>query len=78
MLLLLHHLELIPPPPPGIGPPCFRICGQVCHRTGTLYPEQGIPPLYGRLYIYDSSTSLDRRMEHQANADVCGRTVHLI
>ena len=61
-------------PPPGIGPPCFRICGQVCHRTGTLYPEQGIPPLYGQLYIYDSSTSLDRRMEHQANADLCDRT----
>ena len=61
-------------PPPGIGPPCFRICGQVCHRTGTLHPAQGIPPLYGQLYIYDSSTSLNMRMEHRANADVCDRS----
>ena len=22
--------------PPGNGPPCFRICGQICHRSGTL------------------------------------------
>ena len=28
------------------GPPCFRICGQVFHRTGNLRPNQDIPPTY--------------------------------
>ena len=28
-------------PPPGRGPPCFRLCGQVVHRSGTLHPEHG-------------------------------------
>jgi hypothetical protein len=22
-------------PPPGRGPPCFRVCGQICHRSGS-------------------------------------------
>ncbi|XP_057296242.1 uncharacterized protein LOC130625196 [Hydractinia symbiolongicarpus] len=28
-------------PPPGHGPPCFRICGQIWYRVGGLYPPEG-------------------------------------
>ena len=46
-------------PPPGRGPPCFRLCGQVVHRSGTLHPEHGFPPSYSQLYIYDGENALN-------------------
>ena len=54
-------------PPPGYGPPCFRICGQVCHRSGPLHPNRDLPPLYGQLYIYDGGRALRERIENVAN-----------
>ena len=54
-------------PPPGRGPPCFRLCGKVVHRSGTLYPEHGFPPLYSQLYIYDGERALDERMNRHEN-----------
>ena len=54
-------------PPPGRGPPCFRLCGQVVHRSGTLHPEHGFPPSYSQLYIYDGQRALDERMNRNEN-----------
>ena len=45
--------------PMNHGPPCFRICGQVFHRVGSLRPDQDIPPTYCQLYIYNPLTILE-------------------
>ena len=54
-------------PPPGRGPPCFRLCGQIVHRSGTLHPEHGFPPSYSQLYIYDGENALNQRMNRPEN-----------
>ena len=38
-------------PPPGQGPPCFRLCGQVTHCSDGLHPAPGLPPCFSELYI---------------------------
>ena len=53
--------------PPGRGPPCFRLCAQIVHRSGTLYPEHGFPLSYSQLYIYHGERALDERMCHNEN-----------
>jgi len=53
--------------PPGHGPPCFRICGQIYHHSGTLHPPDGKIPVYNQLYIIDTGTALHHRMQQTAN-----------
>ncbi|XP_065640419.1 uncharacterized protein LOC136073017 [Hydra vulgaris] len=50
-------------PPSNRGPPCFRISGQIMHRIGNLRHQQGDPPAYCQLYVYDPNTALNFRME---------------
>ena len=50
-------------PPPGFGPYCFRIHGQIYHRTGGLHPPDGETGQYGQLYILDGSDALSVRAE---------------
>src|SRR5204863_8696006 len=38
----------------GQGVSNFRTHGQVYHRIGPLLPEEGQPPGFAQLYIYDS------------------------
>ncbi|XP_057299455.1 uncharacterized protein LOC130630074 [Hydractinia symbiolongicarpus] len=54
-------------PPPGRGPPCFRICGQIWHRVGGLYPPEGQTPVFNQLYIYKAGRALNERMARQEN-----------
>ncbi|XP_021968097.1 uncharacterized protein LOC110863154 [Folsomia candida] len=54
--------------PPGFGPYCFRVHGQICHLTGTLHPEEGEPRQYAQLYILDPDEANNRRMNEPANA----------
>ena len=37
----------------GGGPIFFKINGQVCHRIGSLLPNEGDTPKYAELYIHD-------------------------
>ena len=53
--------------PPGQGPPCFRICGQIFHRSGNLHPSEGDTPVYNQLYIIDTGTALHHRMQQTTN-----------
>ena len=53
--------------PPGHGPPCFRICGQIYHRSGTLHPPDGEVPVFSQLYIIETNTALNHRMCQTAN-----------
>ncbi|KAF9552571.1 hypothetical protein CPC08DRAFT_617191, partial [Agrocybe pediades] len=53
------------------GPPVFRICGELYHRTGALSTAgETLParPRYAQLYIYEPRAALDMRMS--SNADL--------
>ena len=60
--------------PPGRGPSCFRSCGQIFHRSGTLHSSVGMTPVFNQLYIIENSTSLKHRMMQPANK-LCQRYV---
>ena len=45
----------------GRGPYCFKIHGQVYHRTSALYPNQGDKPRYAQLYILDTQQASRQR-----------------
>ncbi|GAU47108.1 hypothetical protein TSUD_403410 [Trifolium subterraneum] len=47
----------------GKGPPTLRIQGQVCHRIGSLLPEEGEQPKFAQLYIYDTKNEISNRMQ---------------
>ena len=48
-------------PPPGFGPYCFRIHGQIYHRSGTLHPQDGDLRKFGQVYILDGAEALELR-----------------
>jgi hypothetical protein len=54
--------------PPGHGPYCYRIHGQIFHRTATLHPIAGVAPVFAQLYIVDSDQALNHRMKVPANS----------
>ncbi|KAF8072148.1 hypothetical protein FPV67DRAFT_1371020, partial [Lyophyllum atratum] len=47
----------------GNMPPVFRILGDLCHRSGSLTPAPGRPPIYAQLYIYEPRAALEHRMQ---------------
>lgn len=44
------------------GPYVFKINGQVHHRIGSLLPDEGTPPVYAQLYIFDTENEVQNRM----------------
>ncbi|KAK2417432.1 hypothetical protein QL285_039731 [Trifolium repens] len=51
----------------GRGPPNIRIQGQVCHRIGSLLPQDGETPKFAQLYIFDTDNEVQNRMYHFRN-----------
>ncbi|GBM57791.1 hypothetical protein AVEN_90955-1 [Araneus ventricosus] len=49
-------------PPPGTGPYCYRIHGQIYHMVSPLYSDHNKPG-YGQFYVFDPSTATEKRME---------------
>ncbi|KAM0839242.1 hypothetical protein ACQ4PT_060443 [Festuca glaucescens] len=47
----------------GGGPTIFKISGSVCHRIGSLLPEEGKTPKYAELYIYHGGDEADNRIQ---------------
>jgi hypothetical protein len=45
----------------------FRIQGELSHLIGSLRPDQGKPPSYAQLYIYDAQLALAQRMNRNDN-----------
>ncbi|GBO22923.1 hypothetical protein AVEN_119396-1 [Araneus ventricosus] len=43
-------------PPPGTGPYCYRIHGQIYHMVSPLYSDHNKPG-YGQLYVFDASNA---------------------
>lgn len=46
----------------GPGPYVFKINGQVHHRIGSLLPDEGKPPAYAQLYIFDTENEIENRI----------------
>jgi len=47
----------------------FRVQGELCHLIGSLRPDEGQPPSYAQLYIYDSQLALQQRMNRNDDLD---------
>ena len=45
----------------------FRVHGDLCHLIGSLCANEGKPPAYTQLYIYDSQLALAQRMKRNDN-----------
>jgi hypothetical protein len=45
----------------------FCVQGELCHLIGSLRPDEGKPPSYAQLYIYDAQLSLAQRMNRNDN-----------
>jgi hypothetical protein len=45
----------------------FKIAGELCHRSGSLLPEQGQQPCYAQLYIYDPKEAVHNQMRQNDN-----------
>ena len=65
-------------PPPGNGPPCFRIYGQLFHRYGALFPDENQAPNYSQLYIVEPATALNFRMQNPANRNCDPQVMDMI
>ncbi|KAM0851549.1 hypothetical protein ACQ4PT_052350 [Festuca glaucescens] len=47
----------------GGGPNIYKISGNVCHRIGSLLPEEGQAPKFAELYIYHGGDEVDNRIQ---------------
>ncbi|CAK9299942.1 unnamed protein product [Gordionus sp. m RMFG-2023] len=52
----------------GNGPYCFKVHGQIYHRTSNLYPPSNALPTYAQLYVLDTTQAIDKRIHHSANS----------
>ncbi|UYV64563.1 hypothetical protein LAZ67_3001189, partial [Cordylochernes scorpioides] len=68
--------------PPGYGPYCFRIHGQIYHRTGTLHPVGEKPPKFAQLYILDTAEATRERLSipenHGCDENVLNKLAELL
>ncbi|XP_053552307.1 uncharacterized protein LOC128643486 [Bombina bombina] len=55
-------------PPPGYGPYCFRINGQIYHRSGALHPENDDQRKFAQLYILSPEEAADQRAALKENS----------
>lgn len=46
----------------GRGPFVFRFHGQNFHQIGSLLPEEGLPPAFTQLYIFDTENEVRNRI----------------
>ena len=46
----------------GKGPYVYNLAGRNDHRIGTLLPDEGCPPQFAQLYIYDTDNEVENRM----------------
>jgi hypothetical protein len=49
------------------GPPVFRIHGELRHLSGSLLPEESVPPSYSQLYNYNPHEAFQYRNSRNEN-----------
>nr|GEV99451.1 retrotransposon-like protein [Tanacetum cinerariifolium] len=52
----------------GRGPYVFCLHGQTYHNMGSLLPQEGDPPKFTQLYIYDTYNEIDNRARALSNS----------
>ncbi|XP_065323164.1 uncharacterized protein LOC135930309 [Gordionus sp. m RMFG-2023] len=50
------------------GPYCFRVHGQIYHRTSHLYPSTGMPPKFAQLYVLETTQAVNGRLHMKENS----------
>ncbi|XP_071741764.1 uncharacterized protein [Rutidosis leptorrhynchoides] len=53
----------------GRSPYVFKVSGQIYHWIGSMCPQQGVPPRFLQLYIYDNDHEVENRMSHFGGQD---------
>jgi hypothetical protein len=53
--------------PPGNGPYCFRIHGQVYPLNSTLYPNKANKSGYRQIHIFDSAQAITKLLGNEPN-----------
>ena len=53
--------------PTGHGPYCFRVHGQIYHRTSNMHPNDGEQRQFAQLYVVDSREANDTRINNRYN-----------
>ena len=56
-------------PPPGRGPPVYRIHGAVYHASGQLFPPTDTDPVHAQLYLCDHADALAARSRRHPGLD---------
>ena len=49
----------------GDGPYVFRLHGELSHKSGSLLPPEGQPPVYSQVYIYDPADAVNFQMANR-------------
>ena len=56
-------------PPPGRGPCCFRLQGQIYHYATNLHPNETDGRKYGQLYITETNQAIRTRANATENSN---------
>jgi hypothetical protein len=64
--------------PRGNGPYCFKIHGQIYHRTGTLHPENEEPRVFSQIYILDAEEAAECRKSKPENEGCDIELMHIL
>jgi hypothetical protein len=64
--------------PPGNGPYCFRIRGQICHLVSRLNPNEENKPGHRQFNISDSAEAATKRLENKSNQGCLAETLQRV
>ncbi|GJW27966.1 hypothetical protein Tco_0044841 [Tanacetum coccineum] len=53
----------------GRGPYCYMIQGMNYHRMGALLSDEGKPPIFSHLYIYDTENEIENKIKFASNGE---------
>jgi hypothetical protein len=59
----------------GEGPYIFRLHGALSHKSGSLLPPEGEPPVFAQLYIYDPADAVNFQMANRWNTQLDHHTM---
>ena len=63
--------------PPGVGPYCFKVQGQIYHFASPLHPKNGHVRQFAQLYVLDANQALYQRMAIIANTSCLSHTMKI-
>jgi hypothetical protein len=59
----------------GEGPYIFRLHGELSHKSSSLLPPEGEPPVFAQLYIYDPADAVNFWMANRWNTQLDHHTM---